>query len=126
MTGRRDQGIGLQRERGPDPCPIGCWPPPGCGSSRAGHHTIRPHESREGRQGYAAQEETGVPRDPVRPHSKVTEETLAVLETTKVSHIPARACPGKPHMIMYVPALLATNVNVCGWFELRGAPPGPG
>ena len=46
--------------------------------------------------------------NPARHHLKVTEATLAVLETTKVSHIPARACPGTPQIIMYRPALLAT------------------
>jgi hypothetical protein len=42
-------------------------------------------------------------------HVQVTAATLALLETTTVSHMPARACPGTPQMIMYVPALLATN-----------------
>jgi len=44
---------------------------------------------------------------------KVTEATLAVFETMKVSHIPPTACPGTPHMIRYLPAFVATKVAVC-------------
>ena len=54
----------------------------------------------------------------------VTEAVLAVGETTKVSHIPARACPGTPQIIMYVPAFAATNENVCGPVVLGSGLPG--
>jgi len=35
---------------------------------------------------------------------KVTEATLAVGDTTKMSHIPPAACPGTLRIIMYLPA----------------------
>ena len=56
-------------------------------------------------------------RYPARPyaayiHLQVTEATLALLETTKVSHNVPHAGQGvsrPPQMIMYVSALLAMN-----------------